>query len=72
MPSSFEKTYPNIAYWVEACGWVEIGRDEYSHSFIKAFDEGGMVWEGADKYETMDDALRALEMGLAEWMREYE
>ena len=72
MESQFSKTYPNIAYWVEACGWIEIGWDEYSDSFIKAFDEGGTVWEGAEEYETVDEALQALEKGLAAWMEEYE
>ena len=72
MESQFSKADPNIAYWVEACGWIEIGRDEYSDSFIKAFDEGGTVWEGAEEYETVDEALQALEEGLAVWMWEYE
>jgi len=49
MESQFSKAYPNIAYWVEACGWIEIGRDEYSDSFIKALDEGGTIWEGAEE-----------------------
>ena len=72
MESQFSKAYPNIAHWVEACGWIEIGWDEYSDSFIKAFDEGGTVWEGAEEYETVDEALQALEKGLAAWMEEYE
>jgi len=57
---------------VEACRWIEIGWDEHSRSFSKAFDEGGTVWEGAEEYETVDQALQALEKGLAAWMEEYE
>ena len=43
--SYFEGTYPNITRWLTH-GWIEIGEDEYSKSFIRALDEGGMVWEG--------------------------
>ncbi len=70
MESQFSKAYPNIAYWVEACGWIEIGWDEYSDPFIKAFDEGGTVWEGAEEYETVDEALQALEMEFAERLQQ--
>jgi hypothetical protein len=48
-------------------GWIEIGRDGYSRSFVRALDEGGMVWEGDGDYETVDEAIQALEAGLAEW-----
>ena len=71
MENQLSKAYPNITYWVEACGWIEIGRDENSDSLIKAFDEGGTVWEGAEEYETVDEALQALEKGLAAWLEEY-
>ena len=39
--TSFSKTYPNIAYWTESCGWIEIGYDEFSQSFMRVLDEGG-------------------------------
>ena len=66
MKSQFSKAYPNIAYWVEACGWIEIGQDEYSSSLVRALDEGGLVWESSDDHETVDEALQALEIELAE------
>lgn len=72
MTNSLEEAYPNITRWVEAYGWVEIGQDEYSTSFVRALDEGGMVWEGSDDCETLDAAMQALEAGLAEWMKQYE
>jgi len=31
-----------------------------------------MVWEGDDHYEALDEAMQALEAGLAEWMKQYE
>jgi hypothetical protein len=43
-----EQAYPHIARWVTAHGWIEIGSDGYSRSFVRALDEGGMVWEGAE------------------------
>ena len=68
MSASFEDTYPNIAEWVH--GWIEIGQDEYSSSFVRALDVGGLVWEGESSYGTLDEALQALEAGLAAWMEQ--
>jgi hypothetical protein len=68
--STFEKAYPNITYWVRSHGWIELGRDDYSSSLVRALDEGGMVWEGSAHYETMDEAFDALEIALAEWMEQ--
>lgn len=68
-PDSFEARYPNIAAWVQD-GWVEIGRDDYSHSFVRALDIGGMVWEGAEEYDSLEEALRMLDTGIAAWRKE--
>jgi hypothetical protein len=65
--TQFSKTYPNIAHWVNIQGWIEIGQDEYSSSSVRALDEGGLVWESSDEHETVDKALQALEIELAEW-----
>lgn len=51
-------------------GWIEIGQDAMSQSFIRALDEGGLVWEGQRDYPTLDAALQDLETGLAAWMQE--
>jgi hypothetical protein len=69
---SFEQSYPQITRWVRTHGWIEIGEDDYRRSFVRALDIGGMVWEGREQseYATIDDMLRALEEGLAAWMRE--
>jgi len=63
----FEKTYPNISSWVRFSGWIEIGQYDHLCSFVRALDDGGMVWEGDDDYETLDKALQALDDGIAEW-----
>lgn len=68
--SPFDQTYPHIARWVMTHGWIEMGQDDWSRSFIRALDMGGMVWEGGSSYPSIDDALQNLEAGLAEWMRQ--
>lgn len=70
-PGPFASEYPNIAQWVEDGGYVEIGRtsDELP-AFVKALDEGGMIWEGETEYPTLDTALRAMDAGIAEWLGE--
>ena len=72
MATSFEESYPNIAYFVDAIGWIAVGYDDDSPltSFIRAMDPGGMVWEGKDEYKTLDEAFQDLEEGLGRWMRE--
>jgi hypothetical protein len=72
MATSFGESYPNIAHFVDAIGWIEVGHDDDSPltSFIRAIDPGGMVWEGKDEYETLDEAFQDLEEGLGRWMRE--
>ena len=45
-------------------GWVEIGRDDYSRSFVRAFDIGGIVWEGEEEYPCVHEALQDKENGL--------
>jgi hypothetical protein len=70
-PYSFEGSYPNIAAWVSNGGWIEIGYVEYTGSFARALDEGGMIWEGVSRYESLDYALKALNQGIAEWIEEH-
>ena len=66
--TSFENRYPNITRWVNEEGLIEIGSDEFSTSFVRAICEGGLVWEGEDRYVSVDDALRALDAAIAEWV----
>ena len=66
-----EQTYPLIAEWVKSGGWIEIGYTDYSRSFVRVLDEGGMIWEGAEQYATLDEALQAVEQGIAAWFEEH-
>ncbi len=68
-PDSFEARYPNIASWVQD-GWIEVGRDEGGQSFVRALDRGGLAWEGEGPYGSIDEALAALDAGIAEWLEE--
>ncbi len=67
---SVEETFPNIARWVSEFGWIEIGQDDYSRSFMRALDQGGMAWEGKAEYKSFDHALCALENALAKQIEE--
>ena len=58
------ENYSAIAHWVDTYGWVEIGQDEYSTSFVRALDIGGMVWEGKASYPGLADALQDLDNNL--------
>ena len=69
----FTRTHPNIAKWVNGYGWIEMGRDLPGipqRSFIRALDEGGLIWAGEGTYATVGDARRALDEALGTWMRE--
>jgi len=65
-PSSFEAAFPNITLWVKECGIAEIGYDPNTESFVRAIDEGGMVWSGESQHTTLDDAFQDLEAGLGQ------
>ena len=68
--TNFSLTYPNISAWTESYGWIEIGQDDFSQSFVRALDMGGMVWEGKSKYKTVDAALDDLEAALEKIIEE--
>jgi hypothetical protein len=65
-PGNLDDDYPHLAAWVYERGWIEIGQDDYSRSFIRVLDEGGMVWEGKTRYPSLGVALRAADTALAE------
>jgi hypothetical protein len=68
---SFDEMFPTITRWIsQEEGWVELGADHYSRSLARAMYGGGMVWEGTDKFGSLDEALRAMEDGIASWLAE--
>jgi hypothetical protein len=68
--TNFSSIYPNPAAWTVSHGWIEIGQDDFSQSFVRALDMGGMVWESKPKYKTVDAALDDLEAALEKIIEE--
>ncbi len=61
----FSKNYPNVAWWINTHGWVELGSDEYSSSWLRMLDEGGTCWEDEGS-SSLDDALTAADKWLSD------
>ena len=59
-----DQDYPHVADWVYGGGWIELGQNEYSRSFIRILDIGGMLWEGNTRYRSLDALLRDAEAAL--------
>ncbi len=68
--TAFTQGYPHLSRWVQGYGWIEVGRDGYRSSLIRVLDEGGMIWESAAQYPSVDAALQAAEAAVAQWMRD--
>jgi hypothetical protein len=71
--SAFANAYPSIATWVVGYGWIELGDDLPGlphRSFIRALNEGGLIWAGEATYPTIETALRTLDPALGTWMRQ--
>ena len=67
---SFEQTYPHIARWIRTQGWIEMGSDGISPSWIRGLYEGGMAWGGGDPRKSLDEAFEELDAALGKWMKE--
>jgi repressor LexA len=67
---AFAATYPHLARWIMSSGWVELGRTDWARSLARALDEGGLVWEGKDRYGSVEELLRDLNAGIAQWLAE--
>src|SRR5438105_14613576 len=71
IPDPFAASYPHITAWVrQEEGWIEVGQDDFSSSFVRAVYGGGLAWEGEPSYPSMDAALLALDAGIADWLRQ--
>lgn len=65
----FDERYPNIAWWAQDGGWIELGRDDCRRSLIRVLDIGGMLWEGKDQYDSIGAAMDEAEKFLARFRR---
>ena len=68
-PDPFAAAYPNVAGWA-LDGWIELGPAEWTRSFIRVMDIGGMVWEGKASYPSVHAALLAADEAIAKWHEE--
>jgi hypothetical protein len=73
MPTSkyFEETHPNTCRFVNENGCIEIGQSDMTSAFVKAYDEGGTVYEGQDSYPSPDAALQDLDAGIKEYTEKW-
>ncbi len=44
MSEPVEEVYPHIARWVTTQGWIELGQNEQSSSFVRATDLALAAW----------------------------
>ncbi len=64
-----EAAYPKVTEWVQGCGWIEIGDQDWQGFVARALNEGGLVYE-KEGCRTLAEAMEALEKGLGKWLRE--
>ena len=64
------ETYPCVARWLKAHGTIEFSYCRHTHSFIRALNDGGMIWSGQRSYKSFDAALADCEAGVGRWLRE--
>jgi hypothetical protein len=68
-PLDIKAAFPNVAEWVQGCGWIEIGDQDWQGFVVRALDAGGLVYE-REGCKTLAEALVALEKGLEQWFEE--
>lgn len=68
--NSFEQQYPNIQRFVNEIGWIEIGENDMTSAFVRAYDQGGTVYEGKESYPTIEAALQDLEAEIKAYLHE--
>ena len=61
---SFEQQYPAIDRLIDGLGWIEVGESDMISAFVRAYSEGGTVYEGEDSYPSMAEAFKDLDRGI--------
>ena len=64
-----ESAYPNVAEWVQGCGWIEIGDQDWQGFVVRALNDGGLIYEKKG-CRSLAEAMAALEKGLEKWLQE--
>jgi hypothetical protein len=55
-----DRSFPNIADWIQGSGWIEIGAQGWQGFVVRALTEGGEVIE-VERCNSLGEALIALE-----------
>ena len=63
-PADPGRQFPALGQWVRESGWIEVGRRKEAGFVTRALDDAGLVFEN-NSSTTLDEALAALEEGLA-------
>ena len=61
--------FPTVSKWVQRGGWIEIGEQDEFGFVVRALHEGGLAFEST-KASSLDEAMIALELGIAAWLME--
>jgi len=65
--------YPNIAEWIDDHeGHIEVGYDYNTDTFVRALDEGGMLWGGGERSMTLEEGLLVLDTAIAERRKQWQ
>ena len=62
--------YPYITDLINSGGELSIGYTYGLEVLAIANDEGGTIWEGKMKYESLEALLQDAEMGINKWIEE--
>jgi hypothetical protein len=54
------RSFPNIADWIQESGWIEIGNQEWQGFVVRALSEGGEVIE-VEQCKSLGETLVAME-----------
>lgn len=67
--SMLSAVYPNPTAFIGHVGWIKIGchAEKTRHAFVRAMTSGGVVWEGKDQDDNIEDALQDVENGIEAW-----
>ena len=62
---SFEQQYPAIDHLLDGeLGWIEVGENDMISAFVRAYCEGGTIYEGKNSYPNMAEAFKDLDRGI--------
>jgi hypothetical protein len=60
-----DRSFPNIADWIQGSGWIEIGNQDWQGFVVRALTEGGEVVE-VERGKSLGEALIAPEAEIPE------